>query len=35
MDEITAQTLAIVEEHGLPTTLFTDDEYAGLEHGNV
>ena len=35
MDEITAETLAIVDKHELPMTLFTADEDAGLADGNV
>jgi hypothetical protein len=35
MDEITAETLAIVEKHSVPMTLFSADEDAGLEDGNV
>ena len=35
MDEILAETLAIVDAHELPMALFTADEDAGLEDGYV
>ena len=35
MDAILAETLAVVDAHDLPMTLFTADEDAGLEHGYV
>jgi len=35
MDEILAETLAIVDAHELPMVLFTADEDAGLQDGNV
>src|SRR4051812_40506221 len=35
MDEITAQTLALVDDHALPMTLFSADKDAGLADGNV
>jgi hypothetical protein len=35
MDSIITETLAIVDEHELPMTLFTADEDAGLDYGYV